>query len=89
MSRPITVVVYESATGQGDWKPVERGKIPEWITQQIMAEMVYGKRIVHDGITSDNYYRAERVITQADAGRLAAAEAKRARRRQRNLKAGA
>ena len=84
MSRPAAVVIRECRNGI-DWTALDSDKIPSWMTRDIIERMFRENQMVHDDIDgADIYYRAQRVLTQADNDAIAAANAKRAARCTRN-----
>ena len=86
--KTINLVILASPTGRDGWKPVPVAEVPAWVKHpDTIAKMVAGEMCMKadEGDKGSDWYRCERVLTDADRAALAAAEAKRARRAKRTI----
>lgn len=83
-----TLIIYSSLDGENDWTPVNAAEVPDWIKDDpdLLARMVDGEACQNevDGVKTP-WYRAERVLTQADQDAIDKARNRRIVRGNRRL----
>ena len=73
-------IIFESPNGRDGWKPILPVDVPEWIKPaHVMGRLANGDMVTDPKLTT-NWYRAQRVLSEAEQKRVDAANAKRARK---------
>lgn len=93
--KQAVLMIYRSANGRDGWAPVPPAEVPEWLKDlEVMGKLVDGQECMDaaEGETGSYWYRAVRArdalavaSPMADAERIEAAHAKRARRAARRV----
>lgn len=85
--KKAVVIIYRSANGRDGWEPVKPEDVPPWVTHpDNMAKLVDGLECMDtaEGEKGGYWYRG--VLPPDELARIDAANAKRARRAERNAK---
>lgn len=91
--KTVCALVYSSPDGKTGWRLVKPGDVPEWVKRPaVMGRLLAGEiaKENHVGLALparlglDLWYRAERVMPDAESKRIVAAREKRDRRMARN-----
>lgn len=51
------LVFFESPNGRGDWKPVKRDDIPEWLRDERLIDRMVAGEMVYNESKRSNWYR--------------------------------
>ena len=66
--RKIKLVVYRSTNGRDGWQPVSESQVPDWVKEPaVIGRMMQGEQCMDPRSTSgSDWFKAQRVITQAE-----------------------
>ena len=85
-------IIHRSDDGGNTWCPVKPGDVPAWVKKpDVIGTLAAGRIAQYNGglmigDAATPWFRAERVVTEADQVSIEAAQAKRSRRNARNLR---
>lgn len=68
-TKQAVLVVYESANGRDNWKPLQAADVPEWVRHpDIMGRLVGGEECMDaaQGDKGSKWYRASRAVSKAE-----------------------
>lgn len=83
MTRQATLIIYSSPNGRDNWQPVKPEDVPQWLKDpERMAHLVAGEMACKndEGDRGSDWYKAVRVLPQAEVETIRRAQAKRVRR---------
>ncbi len=70
------LVVFESADGINDWKPVDREQIPDWMrSPEVFDRLLAGEQVQNTAERVTRFFRAVEIDRPRPAGQLAARKA--------------
>lgn len=81
-------VIYESANGRDDWKPLKPAEVPEWVSHHdVLGRLVNGDMAMDPRIGDGGspWYRADVFLAPAERTRLESALAQRDSREARRI----